>query len=75
MFEFKIQSGKPISLELVKMIMDILREAHCPQQVFKDNVPDYKSFDGYTIQLDEGDIYQQFIICKALFKEDELIGL
>ena len=41
--EFKIQSGKPISLELVKLIMDILRDAHCPQQVLKDNVPDYNS--------------------------------
>ena len=73
--EFKIQSGKPISLELVKLIMDILRDAHCPQQVFKDNVPDYKFFDGYTIQLAEGDKYHINIACNALFKEDELKGL
>ena len=35
--EFKIQSGEPISLELVKLIMDILRDAHCPQQVLKED--------------------------------------
>jgi len=70
--EFKIQSGEPISYTIMKMIMDILRESHCPQQVFRDNVPDYKTFDGYTIQLAEGDTYQLFIVCNALFKQDEL---
>ena len=49
--EFKIQSGDPIPLDLIKQIMAILRQSHCPQQVFRDNIPDYHSFDGYTIQL------------------------
>ena len=68
--EFKIQSGKPISFELIKMVMDILRESHCPYESFKNSLPDYTSFDGYIIQLDDGDKYSQYLVCHAKFKEE-----
>ena len=52
------------------MVMDILRESHCPYESFKNSLPDYTSFDGYTIQLDDGDKYSQYLICHAKFKEE-----
>ena len=73
--EFKIQSGKYISLEIIKIAMDILRESHCPYESFKTSLPDYTSFDGYTIQLDEGDEYSYYFICHAKFREDEQLEL
>ena len=72
---FSIKSGKYISYDIAKMIMDILSVTHCPWEVFKTCVPDYTSFDGHTIQLAEGDKYHINIACNALFKEDELKGL
>lgn len=72
---FVIQSGEHLPYDLIKMIMDILGEAHCPWEVFKTTVPNYKSFDGKTIQIGDGDNFQINIVCKALFKEDELQGL
>ena len=39
--EFKIQSGKYISLEIIKIAMDILRESHCPYESFKNSLLDY----------------------------------
>ena len=73
--QFTIQSGEHIPYDIVEMIMDILADTHYPWQAFKDNVPNYTSFDGQTIQLGEGDKFQIDIICKALFREDEIYGL
>ena len=67
--EFMIQSGKPISMQIIDWIMQILRESNYPWDSFKNSIPDYTSFDGYTIQLDDGDAYQHCIYLNAKFKE------
>ena len=70
--EFKIQSGNPVSTSVVNMITDILAESHCPQQVLHDNIPNYKNFDGHTIQIGNGSSYVYNIVSDALFKDDEV---
>ena len=50
-----VQSGKRVSRETLRMIKDIFRESMCPNETLRNSIKNFKSFDGDTIQIGDGD--------------------
>ena len=50
-----VQSGQRVPGKTIRMIKDIFRESMCPNETLRNSIEDFKSFDGDTIQIGDGD--------------------
>lgn len=50
-----VQSGRRVPEKTLSMIKDIFRESNCPNESLRNSIKNFKSFDGDTIQLGDGD--------------------
>ena len=50
-----VQSGKRVPEKNIRMIKDIFRESMCPNETLRNSIKNFKSFDGDTIQIGDGD--------------------
>ena len=50
-----VQSGQRVPGKTIHRIKDIFRESMCPNETLRNSIEDFKSFDGDTIQIGDGD--------------------
>lgn len=57
----EIHSGTPISPEKLKMIQDIFNESQCPNESLSNSIDDFAFYNGYVIQLNNGEKYKAYV--------------
>ena len=59
----EIQSDRPIGVNDLKLIRDILSNSNCPNETFRNSFADFTSFDGKVIKFGTVNKYSQLIEC------------
>lgn len=57
----KIQSDKPIDGLTLKNIIDIFKVSKCPNESLFHSIKDFKSFNGNTVQIGNGNIFFEVV--------------
>ena len=67
-----VQSGEPISDDVLGKVKDIFRESKCPNESLSKTFDDFRWFNGKVIQFGEGENFTEYISVEDKFYSDRM---
>ena len=67
-----VQSGEPISDEVLGKVKDIFRESKCQNESLSKTFDDFRWFNGKVIQFGEGENFTEYISVEDKFYSDRM---